>query len=789
MPKERPTRDPGTPALHHPQLDAEGIRAVMPVLPTGVLLLAGESPATARIAAVNAAFERIVGPIPAIGGPAEDLPCAWFAPDRRTRLESADHPGLAAIQSRRAIPEAERHLLRQDGNWRAVLASAAPTWRDGRVDGAAVFLQPLTRSEAERLNGSEHRAGVLDRRLRVITDAVPALISYVDSAYRYRLANLAYEHWFGQPREEIPGRHVREVLGEGAWEQVRPHMERALRGELVSFEAELPYEGSGPRWVHVIYAPDRDADGNVNGFAVLVTDIGPAKAAERALREIGSRERDRRSELEAIMDAVPAAVFVSHDRDCRSMAANRRAYELLRLEPGTNPSASADPRPAYRVLRDEVEVPPDQLPMQIASASGQPVRNAEFSMHFADGGYCHLIGDAVPLLDAEGRPGGAVGVFVDITRRKEAEEALREADRRKDEFLGVLSHELRNPLTPIRIGLNILERIPPDSPEAEEVRATIDRQVTQMIHLVDDLLEVTRISRGKINLRPEIIELGEVIGRAVEDQRLDFAEKKIELVVHLGSEPLWMEADPVRIAQVVGNILQNAARFTQEGGRAELTLERDGETAVLRVRDNGVGIPADVLARLFVPFMQGDRTLARTGGGLGLGLALVKGLVELHGGSVAAHSDGPGQGAAFTVRLPLAATPPDAGPLEESASAARTRRILVVEDGADAAASLRLALELSGHEVRVVHNGIDAVETAKSFRPEVVLCDIGLPGIDGYEVARRLRAEESLRGVRLIALTGYAQADDRKLAAESGFDHHLPKPPDFPTLERLLGEP
>ncbi|WP_242333629.1 MULTISPECIES: ATP-binding protein [Anaeromyxobacter] len=368
---------------------------------------------------------------------------------------------------------------------------------------------------------------------------------------------------------------------------------------------------------------------------------------------------------------------------------------------------------------------------------------------------------------------------------------LRETDRRKDEFLGVLSHELRNPLAPIRNALSLLARVDPCGDEAARARAILDRQVVHLTRIVDDLLDVTRITRGKILLRRSRVELGDLVRRTVEDHRTLFASREIAVEVSLPEGPAWLDADATRVAQVIGNLLQNAAKFTDRGGHVEVTLERDtGARAgiLLRVRDDGAGIDVEMLDRVFEPFTQADDSLHRSRGGLGLGLSLVKGLVELHGGSVEARSGGAGRGAELVVRLPLA--PPDGGsPRHEPpapVAAVGPLRVLVIEDNVDAAETLRELLLMWGHEVAVAHDGAAGVERARALRPEVVLCDIGLPVMSGYEVARAIRADPTLGATFLVAVTGYALPEDRRLAADAGFSRHLAKPVAVETLERLL---
>ncbi len=516
------------------------------------------------------------------------------------------------------------------------------------------------------------------------------------------------------------------------------------------------------------------------------------EAAEDARRESDEQARARASELEAVLDAVPAAVFMTHDPDARRMEGNRVAQELLGAGRGSNVSKTAPPgelAARYRLVKDGVEIPPQALPVQVAAARGVEVRDHELEMVLEDGSVRHLLGNAAPLYDAEGNARGAVGAFVDITARVKAEEELREADRRKDAFLAVLSHELRNPLAPIRNALFLLRR-PDGGPEqASRSVAVIERQVSQLTRLVEDLLDVSRISRGKVQLQRTRLDLVELVRRTVDDYRGGAAAAGLELTVDLPDAPLWVDGDMTRLAQVIGNLLSNALKFTPAGGEVHVSAAREGgATALLRVRDTGVGIDASMRSRLFEAFAQADSTLDRSRGGLGLGLTLVRGFVGLHGGTVEARSEGADTGAELVVRLPLEVAPRAARPDEATPAAATPLRILVVEDNHDAAETLREALALDGHDVHVAHDGEDALLEARRSRPDVVICDIGLPGMSGYDVARALRSDAGTRGIVLIAITGYASPEDRRRATEAGFDRHFGKPVAMAELTTVLSE-
>jgi len=406
-----------------------------------------------------------------------------------------------------------------------------------------------------------------------------------------------------------------------------------------------------------------------------------------------------------------------------------------------------------------------------------------------------------------------LGIVADITDRKLAEEALHDNDRRKDEFLATLAHELRNPLAPIRNALQIMQRSPGPVAQAH-ARDVIERQLGQMVHLVDDLLDVSRISQGKLELRRTRVDLVEVLQTAVETSRplVDAGRHQLRVQLPPAGE-LCVDGDTTRLCQIVANLLNNAAKYTPEGGSIELSAWREegngadpenGE-AVIAVQDSGVGLAPDMLPRVFDMFAQVDRSVARAQGGLGIGLALVKQLVEMHGGSVEAHSDGVGSGCRFIVRLPLVAVawpdavparlprapaaspaPAAAVPTTATATVPGALRVLVVDDNVDSAESLAEVLEMGGHELRVAHDGPSALAVADDFRPQAIVLDIGLPGLTGHEVARRLRAEPWGRAIHLIALSGWGQAEDRQRSREAGFDAHFVKPVDLDELEAVL---
>jgi signal transduction histidine kinase/CheY-like chemotaxis protein len=375
-------------------------------------------------------------------------------------------------------------------------------------------------------------------------------------------------------------------------------------------------------------------------------------------------------------------------------------------------------------------------------------------------------------------------------RQYEARAYLEEreaADRRKNQFLATLAHELRNPLAPIRNSLSLL-RITATGASTAPAFEIMDRQVSHMVRLIDDLMDVARITHGKIDLRKRTVDVAEVIAAAVETSRPLIDGAKHELVVSLPAEALALDADPVRLAQVFSNLLNNAAKYTDPGGRVTIAARREGDSAVVTVADTGVGIPADSLASVFDMFAQANAHDRRSGSGLGIGLALARSLVQMHGGSISASSAGAGKGSVFVVRLPLSgAALPGSAPSEAPApQGAAMQRILIVDDNRDAANTLGALLQLIGADVRVAYDGETALEAVPGFRPSVVLLDLGMPGMDGYEVARRIRAEPAARDTTLIALTGWGEASDRERSREAGFRHHLVKPVDLNAMQAVL---
>ncbi len=526
------------------------------------------------------------------------------------------------------------------------------------------------------------------------------------------------------------------------------------KGEVI-FEAERPRRALG-----VIY------------------DITARKTAEKELR--ASEERFRQ-----LTQAMPGMTF-----ECDPKGNNTFASERWCTYAGMTLAETAGIGWMKALHPEDFET--SARLWADALHSGKPYETRH-RLRGVDGTYRWFLVRALPRHSSDSKIVCWIGTCMDIEEMVRAETAMRQAEKEKDQFLAMLAHELRNPLAPIRNAVHVLRRRSPPAPELKTAQDIIDRQVSHLSHLVDDLLDATRIARGLVRLQWERLDLTKIMRQIADDYRGLLNDNGLAFQVEIPSIPFWVNGDPTRLVQVIGNLLHNAKKFTDSGGTVSLSLtrvEEDGrEHALLSVRDNGVGIDPSILPRIFETFVQADNSLSRSRGGLGLGLRLVKGLAELHGGSVEVASAGIGLGAEFRIRLPLAA---DKSPsIHQSADQPhpdgdKPRRVLVIEDNVDIAESMRMLLDAHGHDVGIATSGADGILAAQKSPPQIVICDVGLPGMSGYEVAKRFRACPPLANTYLIALTGYGRDDDRRAAQAAGFDLHLTKPVDLDHLMAII---
>ncbi len=597
---------------------------------------------------------------------------------------------------------------------------------------------------------------------------------------RLLLCNRAFAQLFGLgSAEEARSAQVLELFPDKG---VQESYLTALRtgGEIPVHERELERPDGQKLLVLERLAGQFDAGGALVQVQGYLLDITERKRAEEA-----------RARLAAIVESSEDAI-ISTTLDGTVVSWNRGAERLYGYA-----AAEVVGQPLGLLL------PPDRA-AEVAAVlervqQGGHVEPYETVRIGKDGSRREVSVAVSPVLGVDGRVVGAAAIVRDISERnrllhqlRHQAEELAQADRRKDEFLATLAHELRNPLAPIRNAMHLLRRPALDATTREQARELMDRQVGQLTRLVDDLLDVSRISRGKIQLRKEPVDLAVVVRRAVEVTRPLIEAQEHELSLSLPTEPLALEADPVRLEQILVNLHTNAAKYTEPGGRIGLSAEREGSWVMVRVQDGGIGIAPEMLPRVFDLFIQVDSSRERSQGGLGIGLSLVRRLVEMHGGTVAAFSAGLGQGSEFVVRLPwrpAVAARQGGLHLEATQPTAPARKVLVVYDNRDAAESLALVLRLDGHEVHLAHDGPAALEAFEHQRPDVVFLDIGLPGLNGYQVARRLREQTASEELRLVALTGYGQAEDRRRSREAGFDLHLTKPVDPEQVAALLAGP
>ncbi|MGH8726611.1 MAG: PAS domain-containing protein [Burkholderiales bacterium] len=685
-------------------------------------------------------------------------------------------------------------------------------------------------AEMERLRSRRIREE-RELLLRVVTDHAPMLIAYVGRDHCYRFSNHTCHLWFGV--DEISGRRVRDVIGEEAYGKLAPRLESALAGNEVTFEDFVPYPDHG-RYVQTTYVPHRDPQGEVQGLVAIVQDVSERHRAERVTEFLA----EANSLLSGSLDYEQALSKVTHL--IVPSIADWCVVDALRDDGTLDLIASLHWHPEknqlIREMRNKHPLKPDSpVGVPLVARTGCPIiyenvgedllkLAAENDDHLdmlrrlyirsaimvpltlrgktlaimtlvSGESHYHFSQADLPMLEELARRCALVmenarlysAAQQEIAVRAQAESALQDEIKRKDDFLAILGHELRNPLAPIRNCLDILQRSDFSREQVQRTRETMVRQVRHMGKLIDDLLDVSRISQGKIPIDRDDTDLAQVVRDTVEDYQDSFNAKSLQLNLSAPASPVWISGDPVRISQALINLLRNAVSFTDPGGTISVSLREENGEAVLSVADNGVGIEPHVLKNLFKAFSQADRSLVRSRGGLGLGLAVVKGIIELHDGSVSAASEGLGHGAQFTVRLPLIHERVEPAPRSDSAAARRRLQVLVIEDNRDAADTLEVLLELLGHEGRVAYDGAQGLALARDFKPDVVLCDLGLPGeLSGFSVAKAMRESLETRMAYLVAVTGYGGEHNKKHALDAGFDRHLCKPIGAEALEQLF---
>ena len=587
-------------------------------------------------------------------------------------------------------------------------------------------------------------------------------------------ANRAQLQMLGYSEEEYVGHHIADFFADN--EVIRDILQRTLAGERIDdYPARLRCKDGSIRDVLI----DSNALFEGSRFVharCFTRDITDRKRFEGALRE--SEEK-----LRLLADTIPQLAWMAKP-DGHIFWYNRRWYEY------TGTTTQEMEGWGWQSVHDAAVLPEVLTRWKGSIASGEPFEMV-FPLKGADRLFRPFLCRVNPLHDANGRVITWFGTNTDISDIKRMEDELRDADRRKDEFLAMLAHELRNPLAPLRNSLQLMKIPRVDAATTQRMRDIMERQVNHLVRLVDDLLDVSRAKQGKIILSKEPVDLATVMTHGAETSQPLLEGKGHRLNISCPDESLFVDGDPIRLAQVIGNLLTNAAKYTDANGHIQLSASREDNTVVLRVQDDGIGIAPNVLPHVFELFSQADHAASRSQGGLGIGLTLVKKLVELHGGSVEARSAGLDKGAEFFVRLPIMHQ--DRSKSIEIGNTASVKsssklRLLVVDDNEDAAESLAMLLRLQGHEVRVAHDGVTALGVAVDFLPALIFLDIGMPGMDGYEVARRLRTMPALQSTVLTALTGWGQAEDRRRSADAGFDHHLVKPPELKAVEALLAD-
>jgi PAS domain S-box-containing protein len=740
--------------------------------------------ADGRVVFLNAVAERLTGwtQAEAAGQPLDGV----FRIINETTRAAVENPALRALREGRVADLANHTLLvARDGSEHPIDDSAAPMLGpDGRPLGAVLVFRDVS----ERKRAEEARA----RLAAIVESSEDAIVSKTLEGVILSW-NAGAERVFGYPAAEAVGQNITllippDRLGEET--QIVARLKQGLRIE--HFETVRVAKGGRLIDISLSVSPIKDDEGHVIGAAKIARDITARKRADEALRV---SERGRQEAAEQLALAVTAAGLGdwSWDATTDTMAFSSRAAAILGLPPGTNST-----RMELQALIHEEDR--ERATAEVArSIAGHRQYDVEYRLTRPDGEQVWISSKGRAQYRGDGSTSGIFGVVQDVTERKRLEqelwqraEALADADRRKDEFIALLAHELRNPLAPIRAGLQLLQLGVADAGVLERARAMMDRQLTHMVRLIDDLLDVSRISTSRLNLQKKPVLLVDIVTHALEAVGPAMQAAGHTLEVHLPEAPVVLDADLTRLAQVFGNLLSNSAKYTPHGGQISLSAEVHEADLVVTVKDNGIGIPAHALPRVFDMFSQVDRNVERGTGGLGVGLALVKGLVETHGGAVRGESAGPGQGSTFTVVLPIHGggdplSSTTMAPAEPVAVPAR-RKIVIADDSVDGAEAMAELLEALGNEAHVTHDGLSVVKLVERVRPQLVLMDVGMPGQNGLDATRQIREQPWGQQVTIIALTGWGQESDRQRSHHAGCDGHLVKPIDFPKLEKLLRE-
>jgi PAS domain S-box-containing protein len=737
----------------------------------------------ARIVSWNPGAERLFGYAePEILGQHLNI---LFTPEDRAAGIPEREIATAAAKGRASD---ERWHQCQDGDRFFASGVVTPIFdEENKLRGFTKIARDIT----ERKQAEEAVREAAVRLKAIVETAVDGIIT-IDEQGIVESMNPAAERIFGFTHEEVVGRNVEMLMSEPERNEHSQHLEEYLqtgRQKIIGTIREVRGRRKDGSVFPMELAVSETRLGVRRIFTGIVRDITEfKKAVEERLQLVNELEGER-ALLNCLLDNAPVG-FGFFDHDLRYLRLNPALAEingvpidehigrtLLDVLPELSPEVSHSFREVLQSGRSIVN-------KEVTGVTRR--RGSEKERYWL----CNFY----PVKLPGGTLLGAGVVVTDIDDRKRMEEALKDADQRKDQFLAMLAHELRNPLAPISNAVQIMQLEGPNGANFRWSTEVIEDQIKHMTRMVDDLLDVSRITRGKVDLQKETIRLAEVIDLAVEASRPLIDDYHHQLTVTLPPEAIILEVDPARLAQVLSNLLNNAAKYTDEGGEISLTAETRGREVVIRVRDNGIGISADLLPRVFDLFTQADRTLSRSRGGLGIGLTLVRSLIELHDGRVAAQSAGLGHGSEFVVALPMAASSAELPQYPDTADGSRNvqlprRRILVVDDKRSNAQSLEVLLRALGQEVYTAYDGKEALEMARLHRPDVVLLDIGLPIIDGYEVARRCREQPELQRTTLVAMTGYGQDSDRQRSHEAGFDAHLVKPVDLDNLLLLLSQP